>query len=168
MVKQNKKNKGSFFEFDKETPAIIGELSFIFLPFVVILIVNLNKGEFSNLLQNSDWSLASAILYGQTIVKIIMGVAAQEHSFEYQRFGLVSALIIVLGLIPSVVIIGIFEISGKLSTGLIITQFVLLFVAVWSFILFGAIGQYLYTSAFKNKLSKMLGVSKENETTNEM
>tara|TARA_R110002072_G_C7629516_1_gene506795 strand:+ start:75 stop:566 length:492 start_codon:yes stop_codon:yes gene_type:complete len=162
----SKKKEKSFGEYDKETPAIIGELAFIFLPFIVILIINLNKGNFANLLQTADWSLASAILFGQTIVKIIMGVSAQEHSFEYQRFGFLSALIIVLGLIPSVVIIGIFETTGKLSTGIIILQFILLAIAVWTFIILGTIGQHLYSSAFKNKIAKKLGITKNNDSEN--
>ncbi|WP_010182979.1 hypothetical protein, partial [Aquimarina agarilytica] len=156
-------NKKPYGEYDKEKPAIIGELSFIFLPFIVILIINLNKENFSDLLQTADWSLASAILFGQTIVKLIMGVSAQEHSFEYQRFGLLSALIIVLGLIPSVVIIGVFETTGKLGLGLIILQFVLLIIAVWAFIILGTIGQHLYSSAFKNKIAKMLGINKKSD-----
>lgn len=162
--KPDKKVKSAFDEdFKKETPAMIGELSFIFLPFIVILIINLSKGDWIKLIQTSDWALAATLLFGQTIVKIIMGVAAREHAFHHQNFGLVGALIIVLGLAPSILIVAIFQINQSLSIGLAIAQFILLGVAIYVFLLFGTIGQVLYSNAFRHKISKTLGLDKTKE-----
>lgn len=147
-------------DFKKEMPAMLAELSFTFLPFIVILIVNLSKGDWIKLIQTADWALASTLLYGQTIVKIIMGVASREHAFNYQNFGLVSALIIALGLVPSILIVAIFELNQNISTGLIIAQFVLLGLAIYVFLLFGTIGQILFSNSFRHKISKILGLDK--------
>lgn len=147
-------------DFEKEIPAMLAELSFIFLPFIVILIVNLSKGDWIKLIQTADWALASTLLYGQTIVKIIMGVASREHSFNHQNFGLASALIISLGLVPSILIVAIFELNQNISIGLIVTQFVLLGFAIYVFLLFGTIGQILFSNSFRHKISKMLGLNK--------
>ncbi len=150
-------------DFKKEMPAMLAELSFIFLPFIVILIVNLSKGDWIKLIQTADWALASALLYGQTIVKIIMGVASREHAFHHQNFGLISALIIALGLVPSILIIAIFELNQNISIGLIIAQFVLLGFAIYVFLLFGTLGQILFSNSFRHKLSKILGLDKKEE-----
>lgn len=171
MSKKEQKSKKEKSQLDddlkKERPAIIAELSFIFLPFIVILIINLSKGDWSKLIQTADWALASTILFGQTIVKIIMGLASREQSFNYQNFGLVSSLIIILGLIPSILIISIFELNQNISTALIVIQFILLGLAIYVFLLFGTIGQHLYTNSFRYKISKVLGLDKseKDETT---
>lgn len=160
--KKEKKVTSAFGEdFNKEITAMLAELSFIVLPFVVILIINLSRGEWTKIIQTSDWSMASTLLFGQTVVKIIMGVASQEHSFNYQGFGLISALIIVFGLIPSIIILVLFQFSQNLSSGLIITQFVLLGIAICVFLLFGTIGQVLFSTAFRHKISKRLGLIKQ-------
>ena len=157
-----KKGNSAFDEdFKKEIAAMLAELSFIVLPFVVILIINLSRGEWAKLIQTSDWSMASTLLFGQTVVKIIMGVASQEHSFNYQGFGLTSALIIVFGMVPSIIILALFQIYQDLSVGLIIAQFVLLGIAICVFLLFGTIGQVLYSTAFRHKIAKRLGLVKQ-------
>lgn len=163
-IKSDKKVKSTLDEdYKKETPAMIAELAFIFLPFIVILIINLSKGEWDKLLQTSDWALAATLLFGQTIVKTIMGVAAREHSFHHQNFGLISSLIIVLGLIPSILIVAIFQLNQDLSIGLEVAQFVLLGASVYVFLLFGTIGQILHSNAFRHKISKILGLDKPKE-----
>lgn len=160
--KKEKKVTSAFDEdFNKEVPAMLAEISFIVLPFVVILIINLSRYEWSKLIQTSDWSMASTLLFGQTLVKIIMGVASQEHSFNYQGFGLISALIIVFGLVPSIIILALFQIYQQLSAGLIIAQFVLLGIAIFVFLRFGTIGQVLYSTTFRYKIAKRLGLVKE-------
>ena len=147
-------------DFRKESSAILAEICFMFLPFVVILIINLTKGDWERLIQTSDWALVATLLLGQTIVKIIMGVASQEHSFNYQFFGLIAALIIVFGLVPSITVIAIFQFSAKLSTGLVVIQFILLGLSIITFIIFGTLGQVLFSTAFRLKISKLLKLVK--------
>lgn len=147
-------------QFKKELPALLAELSFVLLPFIVISIINLTKDEWIKLVQTSDWALASTLLFGQTIVKIIMGVVSREQSFPHQNYGLITALIIVLGLVPSITILTIFQIYSKLSTALVAAQFVLLGLAVATFLVFGTIGQMLSANAFSYKIGKLLGLNK--------
>ncbi|HZY37256.1 MAG TPA: hypothetical protein VFE53_11435 [Mucilaginibacter sp.] len=147
-------------DFKKESSAILAELCFIILPFIVILIVNFTKGEESKLLQTSDWALAATLLYGQTIVKMIMGVASQAHEFHYQNWGFISALIIVFGLVPSITVLTIFQIYSRLSAWLVIIQFMLFGIAIIVFVIFGTIGQILFATAFRSKISKLLKLTK--------
>ena len=147
-------------DFKKEIPALLAELSFFVLPFIVILIIDLTKCEWIKLIQTADWAIASALLFGQTIVKLIMGVASREQSFPHQIYGLLTALIIVLGLVPSITILTIFQIYSHLSTALIIAQFVLLGLAITVFLYFGTIGQVLSANSFRYKIGKKLGLNK--------
>lgn len=142
--------------FKKELPSSIAELCFTFLPFIVILIINLSKGNWTELLQTSNWALAATLMFGQTIVKLVMGLSAQEHSFNYQVFGLIAALIIVLGLVPSIVVLAIFIIQDQLNNGLLFIQFVLLAASIAVFLYMGTLGQVLYTTASLNRFSKMI------------
>ncbi|WKV11266.1 hypothetical protein [Marivirga harenae] len=160
---QKEENKVFKEDFRKEIVALIAELCFIFLPFIVIIIINLTNNSWENLIHTSNWSLAAALLFGQSLVKIIMGVASQEHSFNYQAFGLIAALILVFGLVPSITVLAIIETSILLSTGLIIIQFILLALSIYTFLHFGTIGQVLYSTAFRLKISKLLGLNKESK-----
>lgn len=156
-----KKNGAAFIEdYKKELPAILAELLFFILPFIVISVINLTKGEWIKLIQTSDWALASTLLFGQTIVKIIMGVASREQSFPYQIYGFITALIIVLGLVPSITILTLFQINSELSLALVIAQFTLFGLAIIIFLTFGTIGQVLSESSFRYKIGKMLGLNK--------
>jgi hypothetical protein len=157
----NKETKSTVSDqFKKELPALLAELSFFILPFIVISIINLTKDEWIKLVQTSDWALASTLLFGQTIVKIIMGVASREQSFPHQNYGLITALIIVVGLVPSITILTIFQIYSQLSIALVVAQFVLLGLAVATFLVFGTIGQMLSANAFNYKIGKLLGLNK--------
>jgi hypothetical protein len=147
-------------QFNKELIGQMAELSFFLLPFMIISIINLSKGDWVKLIQTGDWALASTLLFGQTIVKIVMGVAAREQSFPHQNYGLITALIIVFGLVPSITILTLFQINNELSLGLIILQFLLLVLAVATFLTFGTIGQMLSANAFSYKIGKMLGLNK--------
>ena len=89
-----------------------------------------------------------------------MGVAAREQSFPHQNYGLLTALIIVLGLVPSITVLTIFQVYSELSTALVITQFVLLVFAVITFLVFGTMGQVLSANAFRYKIGKMLKLNK--------
>jgi len=159
IPKNNKKdnfNSVFFEDCKKESFSIIAEICFIILPFIVILFMKLIKSDIEELLQTSDWSLASAILFGQTIVKLVMGVSAREQSFEYQRFGFITSLIIVFGLVPSIILIIVFQFIDYFSPVLVIIQFVLLIIAFLTFLTFGTVGQVLFSTSFRYKIAKIL------------
>ena len=63
--------------------------------------------------------MAAVILYGQTIVKLILGFASYEDSSNWRLIGLYSALIIVFGLIPSTITLTLFIISKDQGVGII-------------------------------------------------
>ena len=160
VTTKTEKNTTIEDDFKKELTSLLAELCFFALPFIVISIIDLTKGEWIKLIQTSDWALVSTLLFGQTIVKIVMGVASREQSFPHQNYGLLTALIIVLGLVPSITILTIFQIYSTLSIALIIAQFVLLVFAIATFLIFGTIGQILFANAFRYKIGKVLGLNK--------
>ena len=85
----------------------ITELLFTLLPFIVLLMVTAAKtGQVQEILAESEWSFAAAILFGQTIVRIVGGVTHEDiaGNARSENVVLTIAMLIVLGLVPSMVI----------------------------------------------------------------
>src|SRR5688572_519881 len=87
----------------------MGEMAFTILPIVVIIIVNVSYGN--NLLDTfllPDWSFASIILYGISILRLIQIKAEYQKSISYRLYSgtnlyivccILSAVILVLAVI---------------------------------------------------------------------
>lgn len=152
----NTKSKEDSSSFSKERLIIISELLFVLVPFIVITIIHLSTGNFSDLIYTADWSMAAVILYGQTIVKLILGFASYEDSSNWRLIGLYSALIIVFGLIPSAITLTLFIISKDQGVGIIIVQFSTFLSSIIIFLVFGTIGQGLSSNHFLRRIGKAL------------
>ena len=100
--------------------------------------------------------MAAVILYGQTIVKLILGFASYEDSSNWRLIGLYSALIIVFGLIPSTITLTLFIISKDQGVGIIIVQFSTFLSSIIIFLVFGTIGQGLSSNHFLRRIGKAL------------
>lgn len=85
--------------------AILGDLLFIVLPLVVISIVDVSVGRslFATI-ETPELSFGLAVLFGQTIIKVVSGVAYTKPTGAEQPV-FISALIIVFGLVPSLVVL---------------------------------------------------------------
>ena len=147
IVSTEEHMKSLFFE---ELKMILSELSFTFLPFLVLLIVNYSKENFDEFMKSSDWSLATAVLFGQTIVKLVIGISTSRKQLPSEKYGLITAIIIVIGLIPSIVLLIIFQFDKQGKEELIVMQFILFASSVITFILFGTIGNMLKSDGDKN------------------
>jgi len=153
--------------FKKELPAIVAEFSFVLLPLLVIAILHAAESRICNIFYAPEWSFATSVLFGLTIVKLIMGVAAREHSFHWQFIGLTAALLLVFGLVPSLIVLSVVFRASQPSLGFAIAQLFLFLISTVSFFIFGTIGQMLANTAFQDKIMKMLGVGKKkNDATN--
>ncbi|WP_278183522.1 hypothetical protein [Vibrio misgurnus] len=116
---------------------LLSEYLFIFLPFLVIGIIKIYKSDFSTFFQAADWSFAASILFGQVIVKLVSGSVIHKKA-RWQRVVVLLSFILVLGLVPSLVVLALVLIDGGVSSFLVITQLVLFTLASVVFFLVGS------------------------------
>jgi hypothetical protein len=125
---------------------IIGsEALFVILPLIVLAIVFVSSGKSTLLFSSPEWSFASSIFIGLSIVKLISAVGFSDREIHWQRPAFVVAGLIVLGLVPSLIILSLMLTAQNPSRGLIITQISLFLVGVAAFFFIGGAGQYIFT-----------------------
>ena len=98
-------------DFTKEATSrtiasLASELMFVVLPFLVLALVALhrNTGIWA-FLAAPEWSFAASVLFGQTVVKLVAGVAEADGEPIAENLGFTVALLIVLGLVPAMVLL---------------------------------------------------------------
>ncbi|KXI23215.1 hypothetical protein, partial [Photobacterium sanguinicancri] len=126
----NKSNQNAWF-------ILLSEYLFIFLPFLVIAIIKIYKSDFSTFFQAADWSFAASILFGQVIVKLVSGSVIHSKA-KWQRVVVLLSFILVLGLVPSLVVLALILIDGGVSNFLVNMQLTLFFFASVVFFFVGA------------------------------
>ena len=143
---------------DKETSVVnaIGEFLFILIPLVVLSLVFFHKDRgIPALLGSPEWAFASALLFGQTIVKLVTGIirrslaTSSESTSDYfgniqlrtlqQTAALVVAGLIVLALVPAMIVLALILVAEPLSTWLIIAQITLFAIGSFAFIFIGGV-----------------------------
>ena len=121
---------------------MVGELLFTLLPFFVLFLVYFYQDKpTKSFLFAPEWAFASAILFGQTIVKFVQGVIKSVPIFQpiAERIGLIVSVIIVLGLVPSMVILALVLVSPTPPDWLGYTQIGLFTVSAIVFLLLGSV-----------------------------
>lgn len=116
---------------------LLSEYLFIFLPFLVIGIIKIYKSDFSTFFQAADWSFAASILFGQVIVKLVSGSVIHKKS-KWQRVVVLLSFILVLGLVPSLIVLALILIDGGTSSFLVNMQLVLFTLASGVFFFVGS------------------------------
>jgi uncharacterized membrane protein len=120
--------------------AILGDLLFIVLPLVVISIVDVSVGRsLFAIIESPELSFGSAVLFGQTIIKVVSGFAHTKPSGAEQPVFII-ALIIVFGLVPSLVVLALLLSVNPISHGLQLAQAGIFALGVIVFLLFGVNG----------------------------
>jgi hypothetical protein len=112
------------------------ELLFILLPFLVYGIIFTINNTPANLLQLPEWSFATSILFGQTIVKFVSTITSKRFTTKSERVALIVALLLVLGVVPSLVVLIFMVTAASPSDGLMVAQITLFIVAVCIFLFF--------------------------------
>jgi len=97
------------------------EVLFVILPLIVLTIIFLFKSRASEIMASPEWSFGASVLFGQGIVKLVGGLSARG-GMHGARVGLFCAIILVLGLVPSLVVLSLILISEHPSEGLIRAQ----------------------------------------------
>lgn len=116
---------------------LLSEYLLIFLPFLVIGIIKIYKSDFSTFFQAADWSFATSILFGQVIVKLVSGSVIHKKA-QWQRVVVLLSLILVLGLVPSLIVLALILIDGGVSEFLVGMQLSLFVLASLVFFLVGS------------------------------
>jgi hypothetical protein len=84
---------------------VYSEVLFVILPLAVLYIVFLYQGrKFGDLLRTPELSFATTILFGQALVKFFTGTSFGKKK-RWEFFASLAATVIVIGLIPSVIIL---------------------------------------------------------------
>ena len=118
----------------------IVEVLFVFLPFIILSIVYMNQGKFSEIFSISEWSFASSILAGQTIIKITHGFSRQKM-LRFHIFLGILAMILIFILLPSMTILILILTSSPVSNGLLLAQLILFIISLLTFIIVGGAAQ---------------------------
>lgn len=123
--------------------AILGDLLFIVLPLVVISIVDVSVGRsLFAIIESPELSFGSAVLFGQTIIKVVSGFAQTKPSGAEQPVFII-ALIIVFGLVPSLVVLALLLSVNPIPYGLQLAQACIFALGIIVFFLFGVTGHAL-------------------------
>ena len=130
MDNQNKKKNSQAVAY------VIGELAFIFMPFLVMTIIFAYKQKLNQMLCEPEWSLASAVMFGQAIIKMYHGVSKNDNkTILHYNVSALFALIMLFGLVPSLIVLSLIynTSAGDLPSWLIIIQICLFILAVLVF-----------------------------------
>jgi hypothetical protein len=123
--------------------ALLGDLLFIILPLVVITIVDLSIGKsLFVIIESPELSFGSAVLFGQTIIKVVSGFAHTKPSGAEQPVFII-ALIIVFGLVPSLVVLALLLSVNPIPYGLKLAQAGIFALGIITFFFFGVNGHAL-------------------------
>ncbi len=123
--------------------AILGDLLFIVLPLVVISIVDVSVGRsVFAIIESPELSFCSAVLFGQTIIKVVSGFAHTKPSGAEQPVFII-ALIIVFGLVPSLVVLALLLSINPVPHGLEFAQAGIFVLGIIAFLFYGVNGHAL-------------------------
>lgn len=124
---------------------VLAELLFVLLPLLVLLIAfGVNGPNFwSRILHAPDWSFASSVLYGQSIVKFVSGITARPEARPWARVALIVSAVIVIFLVPTLVILACMLLISTVPLWTVLLQILLFIGSIVSFLTLGVVGQQL-------------------------
>ncbi|MFN7996838.1 MAG: hypothetical protein U0Q18_24705 [Bryobacteraceae bacterium] len=129
---------------------VAAEMAFLLVPFVVIGFAYLYKGDLRNALYTPYWSIASSVLIGQALIRFIIRLIqsnAQDPAISWERVTVIFSVLIVLGLIPSLIVLLLVLISTQPSMYLAVAQLVLFVFGFSLYLAFGWTGQDMVSNS---------------------
>lgn len=120
---------------------LISELLFTLLPILIIMIVRGYETKYELIFYNTEWSIMTIILFGQSIVKFSSGISNSQKKFKWQLVSLIISIIIIFGLIPSIIILVINLLDSDKTFSTHLVQILLFAISVFSYFLIGYLGQ---------------------------
>ena len=115
---------------------LIGELSFILLPFLVMTLIYTDKNNLDRIFEEPSWSLTAAVLFGQSIIKmihIVVKASMNGISIKHYNVGAFISLLILLGLVPSLVVLSLIYNHDIVPIWLIILQMIVFALSIISY-----------------------------------
>jgi hypothetical protein len=120
----------------------LAEFLFVLLPLLVLAIVDLSNGKsYDEVLASPEWSFGAAILFGQTIFKLVAGTLRAKAG-GWEPIALTVALLIVLGLVPSLIVLAEVLTKSPAGRGLVIFQISMFLFGAIFFLVLGCISHY--------------------------
>jgi len=118
----------------------VAELLFVVLPLIVLSVVGVLRNRMVwEIVSNPEWSFAAAILFGQAAVRFVSG-AARHGAENWQRVVLAISLILVVGLVPSLVVMTLVLLSAAPAVALVSSQMGFFTAGAVAFVAFGSAG----------------------------
>ncbi len=108
--------------------AASSELLFVLLPFIVIGITLAHRGEFRTILRIPEWSIVSAVIVGQGIVKLASAAMGKIGVKKENVVLIISALLVCL-LVPILIVLAI-VLTSEVSKSMAIIQAVLFLLGI--------------------------------------
>jgi hypothetical protein len=125
---------------------LVAEITFATLPLLVVFIVLLRYDRGGHIASSPEWAFGAAILFGQALVKFMTGLAHGGKA-AYGPMSLAAALIIVLGLAPSLLVLTLVLLDLEAAPGqeparpLPAAQVALFLLSAATYFVFGAVGE---------------------------
>jgi hypothetical protein len=124
--------------------ALAAEVAFAVLPLLVVLMVSFHVKHTEGLFSSPEWSFGAAILFGQALVKFVVGLA-HEGAAAGGPVALAVAVVVVFGLAPSLVVLSMtlqaVEAKNDPAAWLQICQVILFLGGAVAYLLLGAVGE---------------------------
>ena len=133
--------KPKLADYNDHFVAVLTESLFVLLPLIVLTIVFLHKGRsLFDLAASPEWSFGGAVFMGQTVVKLVYGISSVRGvKPRSELIGFVVAGSIVLGLVPSLIVLSLLLTSESPTTGMVRSQLILFFLGLVLFLFFGTL-----------------------------
>ncbi|MBK8970790.1 MAG: hypothetical protein IPM37_05300 [Hahellaceae bacterium] len=111
--------------------ASYSDILFVIMPFIVVLVLKSFKVPVVAVLASPEWALASAVLGGLAVVKLMLGLVSHDKMTRYrERLVFMVAATTFLLLMPSLLLAGIAYVMETPPTFLVYIHPVLLIVAI--------------------------------------
>jgi len=119
------------------------ELLFILAPLVILFFFRAIGGQLSGLLRWPEWSYSSVILFGQAIVKLASGISKAAVPQRWQFTTLLFSLLVLFGLVPPALMLGVIHMSPDFPLVVVILQIVWFVLSIAAFMTVGSVAQIL-------------------------
>jgi hypothetical protein len=123
---------------------LAAEVAFAVLPLLVVLMVVGNAGHPNHFFSSPEWSFGAAILFGQSLMKFISGIA-RGGAAAIGPVAFVVALLVVFGLVPSLIVLDMtlqaVEAKGEPAGWLQVSQVALFVLGALMYMALGTIGE---------------------------
>jgi hypothetical protein len=85
-------------------PGLVAEVVFAALPLLLIVMIYSNTGKSAEIFASPEWSFGSAVLFGQTLARFVRCLAQGGGHARPGAAALITALLLVFGLAPALII----------------------------------------------------------------